>query len=71
MIEKLVSGGQTGADNAALDVALHHNFSHGGWGPKGRLSLDGAIPAQYLLFGAQHKDQDLLAGELNACPQKI
>jgi hypothetical protein len=50
MIEKLVSGGQTGADIAALDVALHYNFPHGGWCPKGRLSLDGTIPAKYLLW---------------------
>ena len=49
MIEKLVSGGQTGADIAALDVALHYNFPHGGWCPKGRLSLDGPIPAKYQL----------------------
>jgi hypothetical protein len=49
MIEKLVSGGQTGADIAALDVALQYNFPHGGWCPKGRLSLDGPIPAKYLL----------------------
>ena len=49
MIEKLVSGGQTGADIAALDVALHYNSPHGGWCPKGRLSLDGPIPAKYLL----------------------
>ena len=49
MIEKLVSGGQTGADIAALDVALPYNFPHGGWCPKGRLSLGGSIPAKYLL----------------------
>ena len=49
MIEKLVSGGQTGADIAALDVALHYNFQHGGWCLNGRLSLDGPIPAKYLL----------------------
>jgi hypothetical protein len=49
VITKLVSGGQTGADIAALDVALHYNFSHGGWCPKGRLSLDGPIPAKYQL----------------------
>ena len=49
MIEKIVSGGQTGADIAALDVALLYNFPHGGWCPKGRLSLDGPIQAKYLL----------------------
>jgi hypothetical protein len=49
MIEKLVSGGQTGADIAELDVALKHGFPHGGWCPKGRRSLERPIPAQYLL----------------------
>lgn len=49
MIEKLVSGGQTGADIAALDVALRHEFPHGGWCPAGRRSLDGPLPARYQL----------------------
>jgi hypothetical protein len=49
MIEKIVAGGQTGADIAALDVALRHGFPHGGWCPKGRRSLEGPIPPQYLL----------------------
>jgi hypothetical protein len=49
MIEKLISGGQTGADIAALDVALKHGFPHGGWCPKGRKSLDGRIPDRYML----------------------
>lgn len=50
MIEKLISGGQTGADIAALEVALKHGFPHGGWCPKGRKSLEGPIPACYNLF---------------------
>jgi len=50
MLEKIVSGGQTGADIAALDVALKHGFPHGGWCPKGRRSEDGSIPARYNLF---------------------
>ena len=49
MIEKLISGGQTGADIAALDVALKHGFPHGGWCPKGRKSLDGRIADRYML----------------------
>ena len=49
MIEKLISGGQTGADIAALDVALRFGFSHGGWCPKGRKSLEGPIPNRYNL----------------------
>lgn len=49
MIEKILSGGQTGADRAALDFALKHGIPHGGWCPKGRRSEDGAIPSQYQL----------------------
>jgi len=50
MIEKIISGGQTGADIAALDVALKFDFPHGGWCPKGRKSLDGPIPLRYNVF---------------------
>jgi hypothetical protein len=50
MLEKIISGGQTGADIAALDVALHYDFPHGGWCPKARLSLDGPIPEKYQLI---------------------
>lgn len=50
MVSKLVSGGQTGADIAALDVALRFDFPHGGWCPKGRRSLDGPIPDRYQLL---------------------
>lgn len=49
MIKKLVSGGQTGADRAALDIAIRHGFSHGGWCPKGRKAEDGPLGGQYLL----------------------
>ena len=49
MIEKLISGGQTGADIAALDVALRFDFPHGGWCPKGRRSLEGPISTRYQL----------------------
>ena len=36
--EKIISGGQTGADRAALDFALDHGIPHGGWCPMGRLA---------------------------------
>jgi hypothetical protein len=49
MIKKIVSGGQTGADRAGLDVAIRWGFPHGGWCPKGRKAEDGAIGGQYLL----------------------
>jgi hypothetical protein len=44
-----VSGGQTGADRAALDFAIEHGFAHGGWCPRGRLAEDGPIPAKFHL----------------------
>ncbi len=49
MIKKIVSGGQTGADRAALDFAIHHAIPHGGWCPKGRLAEDGTIEPRYEL----------------------
>ena len=49
MLEKLISGGQTGADRAALDTAIHFGFAHGGWCPKGRIALDGVLGSQYRL----------------------
>ncbi|MEI6279089.1 MAG: putative molybdenum carrier protein [Verrucomicrobiae bacterium] len=49
-LEKLISGGQTGADRAALDVAIRHGFPHGGWCPKGRKAEDGPIDGRYNLF---------------------
>jgi hypothetical protein len=47
MIERIVSGGQTGADRAALDFALANGIRIGGWVPKGRLAEDGRIPDRY------------------------
>jgi hypothetical protein len=46
-IERLVSGGQTGVDRAALDLAFELGFDAGGWVPKGRLAEDGALPERY------------------------
>jgi hypothetical protein len=48
-IKKIISGGQTGADQAGLDVAIIHNISHGGAIPKGRLTEDGILPEKYNL----------------------
>jgi len=47
MIQKIISGGQTGADRAALDFAINNDIPHGGWVPKGRRAEDGEIPARY------------------------
>jgi hypothetical protein len=49
LIEKIVSGGQTGADRAALDFAIEHGIPHGGWCPRGRKAEDGRIDGRYQL----------------------
>jgi hypothetical protein len=46
---KIISGGQTGVDRAALDVALRHGIESGGWCPAGRLDELGRIPDRYPL----------------------
>lgn len=49
MIEKVVSGGQTGVDRAGLDAAREAGVPVGGYCPKGRLAEDGTVPACYPL----------------------
>jgi hypothetical protein len=49
MITKIISGGQTGADRAALDVAIELGIPHGGWIPKGRKTEAGRLPVKYQL----------------------
>ena len=49
MIRKIISGGQTGADQAALDAAIRLGITHGGWIPKGRLTEKGPLPDKYNL----------------------
>jgi Circularly permutated YpsA SLOG family len=46
---KIISGGQTGVDRAALDVAPKHGIESGGWCPTGRLDEFGRIPDRYPL----------------------
>ncbi len=45
----IISGGQTGADRAALDAALDWGIAVAGWCPKGRLAEDGLIDDHYPL----------------------
>jgi hypothetical protein len=44
---KIISGGQTGVDRAAWDVAIELGLDWGGWVPKGRKAEDGRIPDRY------------------------
>jgi len=46
---KIISGGQTGADRAAIDVAIRLGLPYGGWLPRGRKTEDGPLPASYAL----------------------
>lgn len=49
MIEKIISGGQTGADQGALDAAIRLGIDHGGWVPAGRRTEAGPLPDKYRL----------------------
>ncbi len=50
VVERIVSGGQSGVDRAALDVALALGYACGGWCPKGRRAEDGPIDVRYPLI---------------------
>jgi hypothetical protein len=49
MIDKVISGGQTGVDRAALDAAIALGIPYGGWLPKGRRTEEGPLPLNYQL----------------------
>jgi len=49
VVRRIVSGGQTGADRAALDFAIQQGIPHGGWCPAGRKAEDGPIAPRYKL----------------------
>ncbi|MBU0768695.1 MAG: putative molybdenum carrier protein [Proteobacteria bacterium] len=49
MIKKIISGGQVGADQGALDVAIKYGIPHGGWIQKGLKTQSGILPSKYHL----------------------
>ncbi len=49
MLKKIITGGQTEADRAALDIAIKLRIPHGGWIPKGRITETGPLPDHYKL----------------------
>lgn len=53
IVRRIVSGGQTGVDRAALDVALALGYPCGGWCPRGRRAEDGPIEPCYPLTETQ------------------
>jgi hypothetical protein len=61
-LTKIVSGGQTEVDRAALDAALAVGFPCGGWCPANRKAEDGPIPERYpmsLLSGGKYRERTL------------
>ena len=52
----IISGGQTGADRAALDFAISRDLTHSGFCPLGRKAEDGRIPAAYNLTETESAD---------------
>ena len=49
MLKKIISGGQVGADQGALDAAIKYNFPYDGWIQKGRKTQNGLLPDKYEL----------------------
>ncbi|MDD2338150.1 MAG: putative molybdenum carrier protein [Geobacteraceae bacterium] len=56
MLVKIISGGQTGVDRAALDAGLASGIAVGGWCPAGRRAEDGMIPERYPLLELDSPD---------------
>jgi len=63
VIEKIISGGQTGADQGALDTAIRLGIEHGGWIPKGRKTEAGPLADKYHL-------KEMPSGEYQARTEK-
>ncbi len=49
VVRKIISGGQSGVERAALDLAIQLGIAHGGWVAPGRLVDDGLLPGHYRL----------------------
>jgi len=56
LIRRIISGGQTGVDRAALDAALELKVEFGGWCPKDRRAEDGIIARKYPLKETPKRD---------------
>ncbi len=55
---RIISGGQTGVDRAALDAAIEAGIPCGGFCPRGRLAEDGVIPERYPVEELASPDYD-------------
>jgi hypothetical protein len=57
MIEKIISGGRPGAEQAALDASIKLGIGYGGWIPKGGSSRDPVHADKYNLVEMTATDQ--------------
>jgi hypothetical protein len=55
-VEKIISGGQTGADQAGLDAAMALGIAHGGWVPKGRRTEEGPLSMLYEMWEMESEE---------------
>jgi hypothetical protein len=56
MLRRIISGGQTGADRAGLDFAIHVGLEHGGYVPKGlnrTATAEEALDVAFLMISAE------------------
>ena len=51
---KIVSGGQTGVDQGALEAAVDLGVDWGGWVPKGWRAENGTVPEQFRARMQEH-----------------
>lgn len=70
---KVISGGQTGVDQIALEVAMDLGLETGGWMPKGFLTEDGHRPEMRELYGMEESNSSdyPTRTELNVCEGDI
>lgn len=62
---KIISGGQTGVDTAALRFAYDNGFTYGGWVPKGRLNEAGIIDSRFDGLVESEKSENIERTMLN------
>lgn len=58
MMLKLVSGGQTGVDQGALEAAIDLGLDYGGWVPKGWKTEEGPLDKRYREKMREHASDD-------------